>query len=104
MPRGEGATLTRDEALAILRREKPRLTERYGVKQIGLFGSVARGDARAESDVDVIVDVPITNAWEYFSLVDEVKTAFPVPVDVVRLHSKLRPFFVERLARDGVYV
>ena len=96
--------MTRDEALAILRREKPRLSERYGVRQIGVFGSVARNEATDDSDVDIIVDVPVTDAWEYFSLVDEIKTAFPVPVDVVRLHSKLRPFFLERLARDGVYV
>jgi predicted nucleotidyltransferase len=96
--------MTREEALTILRRDKPRLTERYGIKQIGLFGSVARNEATPESDVDIIVDVPITDAWEFFSLVDEIKTAFPVPVDVVRLHPNLRPFFLERLARDGVYV
>jgi len=96
--------MTRDEALAILRREKPRLAERYGVKQIGLFGSVARNEATKDSDVDIIIDVPITDAWEYFSLVDEIKTSFPVTVEVVRLHSRLRPFFLERLARDGIYV
>jgi predicted nucleotidyltransferase len=90
--------------LAILRREKPRLIQRYGIKRIGLFGSVARDEARPDSDVDVILEVAVTDVGEYFRLVEEIASAFPVPVDVVRLRPDLRPFFLQRLERDGVYV
>jgi predicted nucleotidyltransferase len=90
--------------LAILRREKPRLIQRYGIKRIGLFGSVARDEARPDSDVDVILEVAVTDVGEYFRLVEEIESAFPVPVDVVRLRPDLRPFFLQRLERDGVYV
>ena len=31
--------------------------ECYGVKQIGLFGSYARGEATSESDIDLLVDI-----------------------------------------------
>lgn len=31
--------------------------KRYGVKEIGLFGSYARGDAHSDSDVDLLVDI-----------------------------------------------
>jgi predicted nucleotidyltransferase len=96
--------MTRSEALAILRREKPRLIQRYGIKRIGLFGSVARDEARPDSDVDVILEVAVTDVGEYFRLVEEIESAFPVPVDVVRLRPDLRPFFLQRLERDGVYV
>jgi predicted nucleotidyltransferase len=90
--------------LAILRREKPRLIQRYGIKRIGLFGSVARDEARPDSDVDVILEVAVTDVGEYFRLIEEIESAFPVPVDVVRLRPDLRPFFLQRLERDGVYV
>ena len=90
--------------MAILRREKPRLIQRYGIKRIGLFGSVARDEARPDSDVDVILEVAVTDVGEYFRLVEEIESAFPVPVDVVRLRPDLRPFFLQRLERDGVYV
>jgi len=96
--------MTRSDALAILRREKPRLVERYGIKRIGLFGSVARDEAHPGSDVDVVLEVAVTDVGEYFRLIEEIESAFPVPVDVVRLRPDLRPFFLQRLERDGVYV
>jgi predicted nucleotidyltransferase len=96
--------MTRSDALAILRREKPRLVERYGIKRIGLFGSVARDEAHSGSDVDVVLEVAVTGVGEYFRLIEEIESAFPVPVDVVRLRPDLRPFFLQRLERDGVYV
>jgi hypothetical protein len=96
--------MTRSDALAILRREKPRLVERYGIKRIGLFGSVARDEAHSGSDVDVVLEVAVTDVGEYFRLIEEIESAFPVPVDVVRLRPDLRPFFLQRLERDGVYV
>ena len=43
------------EALDILRDAAPELRSRYGVVGAGLFGSVARGDADDQSDVDVVV-------------------------------------------------
>ena len=34
----------------------PLLRERFGVARIGIFGSVARGEDRPESDVDILVE------------------------------------------------
>ncbi len=45
--------MDRETALDILRRAAPALRERYGVVSAGLFGSVARGEADAFSDIDV---------------------------------------------------
>ncbi|MEW6291410.1 MAG: nucleotidyltransferase domain-containing protein, partial [Thermodesulfobacteriota bacterium] len=36
---------------------KEQLQVRYGVTRIGVFGSVARGEASAESDVDIVVEM-----------------------------------------------
>ncbi len=44
------------EALAGISRIRPALAER-GVTQIGVFGSVARGTARSDSDVDCLIDL-----------------------------------------------
>jgi len=45
------------EILEILRLEKPYLQENFGVLSIGLFGSYARGTERADSDIDVLVEL-----------------------------------------------
>ena len=49
-----GAAPERRSLLALLRAERATL-ERSGVRRAALFGSVARGDANAESDVDILV-------------------------------------------------
>ncbi len=47
--------MARDEIIAALRREAP-LFRQEGVRSVALFGSQARGDARPDSDVDLLVD------------------------------------------------
>jgi predicted nucleotidyltransferase len=44
--------MTREEAVRILRNALPGMKERYGIKELGIFGSVARNEARPDSDVD----------------------------------------------------
>ena len=48
--------MRRDDVLAILRAEQPRLRSEFRVKSLALFGSVARDEACAESDVDLLVE------------------------------------------------
>jgi len=49
--------MRRDQALALLRTSAPDLRAEFGVTWIGIFGSVARDEAREDSDVDVMVDL-----------------------------------------------
>ncbi|MHA1607671.1 MAG: nucleotidyltransferase family protein [Candidatus Freyarchaeota archaeon] len=45
-----------DEIRKIIGEHKEELREQYGVKEIGIFGSFVRGEAREDSDVDVLVE------------------------------------------------
>jgi predicted nucleotidyltransferase len=61
--------MKRARALDLLRKSKPELVQRFGVRRLALFGSIARDNARPESDVDVLVefDGP-ANSARYFGL------------------------------------
>ncbi len=48
--------MNRDEVLHILRSNATTLRERYFVRSLALFGSVVRNEARAKSDVDLLVE------------------------------------------------
>jgi len=45
-----------DEIKEIIRKHKKELREKYNVKEIGIFGSIVRGEAREGSDVDILVE------------------------------------------------
>lgn len=73
------------EAIEILRRSERALRER-GVRHVALFGSVARGDHRRDSDIDIMIEVDpearIT-VFDYVDLKEYIARLFEQPVDVV---------------------
>ena len=45
-----------EETVQFLSERMPEIRRRFGVRELAIFGSVARNEARADSDVDVLVD------------------------------------------------
>jgi predicted nucleotidyltransferase len=74
------------------------ICRRYGIAELAVFGSVARGTSRPGSDVDLLyVLAPEARiGWEIEQLADELATVFGRPVDLV---SKRH---LHRLIRDDV--
>jgi predicted nucleotidyltransferase len=48
--------MTRDEVLRVLSGRREELRQKYGVKSLALFGSMARDEAAPDSDVDLLVE------------------------------------------------
>ena len=93
--------MNRAQALQILTKAKPELAKRYGVIRLALFGSTARDEAHANSDVDVMVqfDGPATSQ-RYFGVQFYLEDALGCGVDLVSekaLRAELRPY-IEREA------
>jgi predicted nucleotidyltransferase len=84
------------EALDTLRRSEHALRGR-GVKHAALFGSVARGDHRPDSDIDIMIEIDTDariTVFEYVDLKEYIAGLFDGPVDVVNrdgLKSHVRP-------------
>ena len=88
--------MSSSETLALLRAHKPVLAERFGVVELALFGSMARGDAGPDSDIDILVsfDGP-TNPARYFGVQFYMEDLLGRPVDLVTqkaLRPELRPY------------
>ena len=80
------------------------LCRRYGVARLEVFGSVARGEADENSDLDLLYElVPASKlGWEIDDLQDEFSRLFGRPVDLVSkraLHRRLRQVVLSE-ARD----
>ena len=97
-------TLTREEVLRQLRKHKPELEEKFGVKTLVLYGSVARDDATADSDINLLVsfDGPTTSE-RFFGVQFYVEDLLECPVDLVteRAQRKAGRPFVDP---EAVYV
>ena len=88
----------------ILKTEKPILMEKFGVEEIGLFGSFARGENLPDSDVDILVKRKIQTLDNYFSLLDYLESKFHKKIDLVTYHSGLSERFLNLIKKDIIYV
>lgn len=87
--------MTLDAVAAAVRPLAPRLRSELGVAALYVFGSVARGDARSDSDIDVLVefDGPATFA-RFMDLKALLEDTLHTRVDLVTrtaLRSRLKP-------------
>jgi uncharacterized protein len=97
-------TVDRERVLAALRAKRQEIEERYGLRMVGIVGSVARGEAGPESDIDVMVDVIRTPSLFKIARAErELQGAVGIglPVQLV-FREDLRPSRRARMERDFV--
>lgn len=93
------------ELKEIIREHKPELSDEFGVAEIGIFGSVVRGEAREDSDVDVLVEFnrPI-GLIKFMSLEYYLEQLFGgVKVDLVT-RKALKPYIGSVILQEVQYV
>ena len=59
--------MKRDEVLRKLKQAEADLRAQ-GVAHAALFGSVARGEDRPDSDIDIMIEIAPTRAWTCFAM------------------------------------
>jgi len=89
----------------ILQERKNYLVEKFGVMEIAIFGSYARGEQMKDSDVDLIVD--FKEGWKtfdnYMDLKFYLEELFGKKVDLViksAINPRIKPFIIE----EAIYV
>ncbi len=93
---------TGDDILRLLS-EKSSAIRRFGVKQIGIFGSFARGEQKANSDVDVLVEMDRSTFDAYMNLLFFLEELLERKVDLVEKKT-IKPIIRDRVLRETVYV
>jgi predicted nucleotidyltransferase len=92
------------DALATLRRHESALRAR-GVTHAAVFGSVARGENRPNSDLDIMIDIDPeahVTLFDYVEITDYVASLFELPVDVIDREA-LKPHLRVPAERNMIY-
>ena len=94
---------TTNAYLNTLRKFKRSRATNYGIKRIGLFGSVARGEQTENSDIDIFYESNTMSLLDAVGLWQELEGLFKKSVDVVSIHDRLNPCLKTQIEREGIY-
>jgi len=97
-------TLDREMILQSLRRYKSLLENKYGVSKLGVFGSVARGDIKETSDVDVVIEIRNADPFVLLDIKEELTRLLGCKVDLIRLRKNMNRFLKKRIEKEVIYV
>lgn len=94
------------ELRKILEVQKPYLTEKYGVRVVGVFGSYVRNEQRPDSDLDILIDLSRPSKISLIGLVEleyDLSDLLGVKVDLA-IKKNLRKRIGERILSEVVPV
>jgi hypothetical protein len=95
-----------DDIRRIIKGREKELKEKYGVKEIGIFGSYLRGEAKEGSDLDVLVefepDIRVS-LLDFVELENYLSDLLGVKVDLVE-KSALKPRIGRHILKEVVYL
>lgn len=93
-----------DEIMAFLRDFKARHGDQYGIISLGVFGSVARGNFRNDSDVDIYVTTKTPDPFALAHIRDDLENGLKRHVDIVRFRERMNPLLKRRIEKEGIRV
>lgn len=94
--------MTSEDLKSKLSALKPELAKRFGVKEIGFFGSYARGEDSKDSDIDILVEFSRPIGWSFFDLKDFLEDALEERVDL-GTKKALKPRIKDKILQEVIY-
>lgn len=95
--------MKKEDIIRQLREHKNELQKRFPLKSIALFGSYARDEATAYSDVDILVEFSSPVGFEIVDLTEELERILNHKVDIVSKKG-LKPYYRSHVEKDAIYV
>ena len=97
---------TLDEIKRILKEHEKELKEKYRIKEIGIFGSYLRGEAKESSDIDILVEFEShakISLLDFVELENYLSDLLGVKVDLVE-KSALKPRIGKQILSEVIYL
>jgi predicted nucleotidyltransferase len=98
------ALMNKQTIIESIKAEKPYLQEHFGVEEIALFGSYARGEEKADSDVDILVRINKPSYNLLMGLYAYLKKKLNTKIDITRKGPHISERFLTQINKDLIYV
>lgn len=98
-----GFTMTKQEILSTLSKQKSYLEKEFEVDKIGLFGSYAKGKQTDESDIDFYVEFKrktfdnLAGLWVYL------EELYHKKIDIIHKHKNNNPVIISNIQKEVIY-
>ena len=96
--------MDRSNILTLLKQFKETKAEKYHIRKIGIFGSIAKDTAVPGSDIDVVVELSKPDLFMLVHLKEELEELFKTKVDVIRRRPRMNPYLKKRIEKETIYV
>lgn len=96
---------TKEYILTALKSNKKRLS-RFGIRQVGIFGSYARGEQSGKSDIDILIDFDpeMENYDNYMAVCDILELLFKNEKVEIVTKNGLSPYIGPKILKEVTYV
>ncbi|WP_102408316.1 nucleotidyltransferase family protein [Parabacteroides bouchesdurhonensis] len=96
---------TTSEYISILKDYMQQNADKYGISRMGIFGSVARGEQKEESDVDIFYEASIIPPLSTVGQIqNDLERLLERPVDLVRIREKMNKLLLKEIQNDGIAI
>jgi predicted nucleotidyltransferase len=98
--------ISADKIKIILKKHESELREKYGIKEMGVFGSYMRGEQKKGSDIDILVEFYPDAEMDLITFVEleeYLSDLLGIKVDLV-LKSALKPRIGKNILKEVVYI
>ncbi len=90
--------MNREQIIYLLKEFKKMNTDKFGILRLGIFGSYARGEAKSDSDLDIVVEISNIDLFLLVHMKDELeKLFFNTKIDIVRYRKRMNKYLKKHI-------
>ena len=96
--------MDREKTIQSLKKFKEENKNKYHIKSLGIFGSVAKNMITDNSDIDIVVELINQDLFDLIGIKQDLEEQFHYPVDIVSYREQMNSFLKKRIDQEAVYV
>ena len=96
--------MDKEEILNKLFDFKKKNAGKYGIKNIGIFGSFSLEKADTDSDIDIVLETSKVDLFLLVHLKEELEHLFNRNVDIIRYRKRMNRYLKKHIEEDAIYV